>query len=163
MAVAHRLRSTLPGAFPSTTPPRLFDRLSYRLKRSQSRTRRSRSSASPSLRRQRSGRRATATCDAKAKNLSLAGKLRDAGQQEHDACRQHDDAQEMGDHWFDSSTRALISPKRTPRIALASQSSAFARQIGPLTEAAVCGTTLHRSWIWPSAPSGKRRASEADR
>jgi hypothetical protein len=61
MAVAHGLRLALPGAFPSTTPLRLFDRLSYRLKTSRSRTRRSRASASPSSRPQRSGRRATAT------------------------------------------------------------------------------------------------------
>ena len=33
MAAAHGLRSALPGAFPSTTPPRLFDQLSYPLKR----------------------------------------------------------------------------------------------------------------------------------
>ena len=37
MAVAHGLRLAFPAAFPSTTPPRLFDRLSYRLKTSPSR------------------------------------------------------------------------------------------------------------------------------
>ena len=61
MAVAHGSRLALPGAFPSTTPPRLFDRLSYQLKTSRSRTQRSRASASPSSRPQRSGRRAMAT------------------------------------------------------------------------------------------------------
>jgi hypothetical protein len=122
MAVAHGLRLALPAAFPSTTPPRRFDRLSYRLKTSRSRTRRSRASASPSSRPQRSGRRATAA------RLPLAGELEHAGQQQYDTSHQHDDAQEGGDHRFDSSTCVLTSPKRKPRIALASHSSAFARQ-----------------------------------
>ena len=61
MALARGLRLTLPGAFPSTTPLRLFDRLSYPLKTSRSQTLRSRASASPSSRPQRSGRRAMAT------------------------------------------------------------------------------------------------------
>jgi hypothetical protein len=41
---------------------------------------------------------------AKAKRLSLAGKLGHAGQQQYDTSHQHDDAQEMGDYLFDSST-----------------------------------------------------------
>jgi len=98
MAVAHGARLALPGAFPSTTPPRLFDRLSYPRKRSPSRTRRSRASASPSSRPQRSGRRATAA------RLPLAGELEHAGQQQYDTSHQHDDAHEMDDHRFDSST-----------------------------------------------------------
>ena len=60
-AAAHGLRLALPGAFPSTTPPRLFDQPSYPLKTPRSRARRSRTSASPRSRPQRSRRWSTAT------------------------------------------------------------------------------------------------------
>ena len=60
-AAAHGLRLALPGAFPSTTPPRLFDQPSYPLKTPRSQARRSRTSASPRSRPQRSRRWSTAT------------------------------------------------------------------------------------------------------
>jgi hypothetical protein len=59
-AAAHGLRLALPGAFPSTTPPRLFDQPSYPLKTPRSQARRSRTSASPRSRPQRSRRWSTA-------------------------------------------------------------------------------------------------------
>lgn len=47
VAAAHGLRLALPGGFPSTAQPRLFDQLSYPLKTPRSQTRGSRASASP--------------------------------------------------------------------------------------------------------------------
>jgi hypothetical protein len=87
---AHGLRLALPGAFPSTTPPRLFDQPSYPLKTPRSQARRGRTSASPRSRRQRSRRWSAATRG----QLSLAGKRGHAGQHEDDACGQHDEGRE---------------------------------------------------------------------
>ena len=157
VAAAHRLRLALPGAFPSTTPPRLFDQPSYPLKTPRSQARRSRTSASPRSRPQRSRRWSTATRTEK--TLSLAGKRGHAGQHEDDACGQHDEGREMGDHGFVStkqkpaaagrtwrllalrrhpaqgvspfaSTWRRNSPKLTPSLAFACQSPVFARQAG---------------------------------
>jgi hypothetical protein len=54
VAAAHGLRLALPGAFPSTTPPRLFDQPSYPPKTPRSQAGRSRASASPRSRPRRS-------------------------------------------------------------------------------------------------------------
>jgi hypothetical protein len=143
VAAAHGLRLALPGAFPSTKPPRLFDQPSYPLKTPRSQTRRTRASAAPRSRPRRSRRWLTATRG----QLSLAGKLGHAGQHEDNACGQHDEGREMGDHGVViNQTKAITRPgaaggrprlamrafssNRAPSLAFACQSPVFARQAG---------------------------------
>jgi hypothetical protein len=88
MAAAHGLRSALPGAFPSTTPPRLFDQLSYPLKTPRSRTHRHRTSASPRSRPQRSRRQSAAARGHQSRQKAVArGQLGHTRQQQDGACR----------------------------------------------------------------------------
>ena len=111
-AAAHGLRLALPGAFPSTTPPRLFDQPSYPLKTPRSRARRSRTSHRPGrgLRGQGDGQRRHAD------RLSLAEKLGQTGQHEDDACDQHDEGREMGEHGFVSTKQKPAAAGRTWRL-----------------------------------------------
>ena len=111
-AAAHGLRLALPGAFPSTTPPRLFDQPSYPLKTPRSQARRGRHQHRPGrgLRGQGDGQRRHAD------RLSLAEKLGHAGQHEDDACGQHDEGREMGDHGFVSTKQKPAAAGRTWRL-----------------------------------------------
>ena len=111
-AAAHGLRLALPGAFPSTTPPRLFDQPSYPLKTPRSRARRSRTSASPRSRPQRSRRWSTATRG----QAVVSGETWACGQHEDDACGQHDEGREMGDHGFVSTKQKPAAAGRTWRL-----------------------------------------------
>ena len=87
-AAAHGLRLALPGAFPSTTPPRLFDQPSYPLKTPRSQARRSRASASPRSRPQRSRRQSAAARGHQSRQKAVArGQLGHTRQQQDGACR----------------------------------------------------------------------------
>ena len=50
------------------------------------------------------------------KTLSLAGKRGHAGQHEDDACGQHDEGREMGDHGFVSTKQKPAAAGRTWRL-----------------------------------------------
>ena len=110
------------------------------------------------------------------KTLSLAGKRGHAGQHEDDACGQHDEGREMGDHGFVStkqkpaaagrtwrllalrrhpaqgvspfaSTWRRNSPKLTPSLASEGHSSVFAGQTRQPYGSRCPNTALQRSWI----------------
>ena len=113
-AAARGLELALPGAFPSTTPPRLFDQPSYPLKTQRSQTHRSRASASPRSRPQRSRRWSTAT-RGQQKRRRQRGSVGMRGSMRMTAPGQHDEGREMGDHGRPHSNNAIRRTSETTR------------------------------------------------